>query len=150
MSASQALAGRRALVTGAGRGIGRAIAVRLAHDGADVVVNDVDAETAAATAETIRGAGRRAEVAFSVQFNTEDETDVVDTELTPPGVVQGAHLDTSALHSPMARDQDAGDQVQERRLPGPTGSDDGHLFPGAHLETRNLEHELANGVSECH
>ncbi|MDQ6796335.1 MAG: SDR family oxidoreductase [Chloroflexota bacterium] len=53
------LAGRRALVTGAGRGIGRAIALRLARAGADVVVNDLDPITAAATADEIRGLGRR-------------------------------------------------------------------------------------------
>lgn len=52
--------GRAALVTGAGRGIGRAIALRLARDGADVAVNDLDPDTAARTAGEIRGLGRAA------------------------------------------------------------------------------------------
>ncbi|PVG84330.1 3-hydroxybutyrate dehydrogenase [Nocardioides gansuensis] len=49
------LAGRRALVTGAGSGIGAAVAVRLADLGAGVVVADIDADRAGAVADRIGG-----------------------------------------------------------------------------------------------
>jgi 3-oxoacyl-[acyl-carrier protein] reductase len=48
-----------AVVTGAGRGIGRAICLALARDGADVVASDIDADGAAATAELVAAHGRR-------------------------------------------------------------------------------------------
>jgi 3-oxoacyl-[acyl-carrier protein] reductase len=55
------LSGRFALVTGAGQGLGEAIAIRLAREGAaGVVVNDLNPETAARTAEQVKAAGSRA------------------------------------------------------------------------------------------
>src|SRR5512139_1654762 len=56
------LDGRRALVTGAGRGIGRAIAIGLAECGADVVVSARGRDALEETAGSIRALGRRAEV----------------------------------------------------------------------------------------
>jgi NAD(P)-dependent dehydrogenase (short-subunit alcohol dehydrogenase family) len=49
-----------ALVTGAGRGIGEAIALLFAEEGANVVVNDVNEADASSTAEKIKGRGRQA------------------------------------------------------------------------------------------
>jgi NAD(P)-dependent dehydrogenase (short-subunit alcohol dehydrogenase family) len=60
------LEGRVALVTGAAAGNGRAIALRLARDGAAVVVNDIDAAGADAVAAEIRGSGRAIAVAGDV------------------------------------------------------------------------------------
>jgi 3-oxoacyl-[acyl-carrier protein] reductase len=51
------LEGKVAVVTGAGRGIGRATAVRFAQEGALVVVNDVDPDPAEETAAAVKEAG---------------------------------------------------------------------------------------------
>jgi NAD(P)-dependent dehydrogenase (short-subunit alcohol dehydrogenase family) len=55
------VSGRSAIVTGAGSGIGRAVALRLAASGASVIVNDLDGERAASVVSEIADAGGRAE-----------------------------------------------------------------------------------------
>ncbi len=53
------LADKIAIVTGAGRGMGRAIALRLAEEGAHIVTADIDGQTAHDTAVSVEALGRR-------------------------------------------------------------------------------------------
>lgn len=69
------------IVTGAASGIGRAIALRFGQEGAQVVVNDVSAEGAEATAQTIRERGGLA-LAAVANVASKDEVDrMFDTVL---------------------------------------------------------------------
>ncbi|WP_109530849.1 SDR family NAD(P)-dependent oxidoreductase [Nocardia aurea] len=54
------LTGRVAIISGAGRGIGRAIALKLAAEGAGVVVNDLDPEPAEETVAAVKSVGGEA------------------------------------------------------------------------------------------
>ena len=55
------LAGRKAIVTGASRGIGRAVALALAEEGADVALLATSESLLQGVAEEVRGLGRKAE-----------------------------------------------------------------------------------------
>lgn len=64
--------GKVALVTGAGQGIGRAIALRLANDGANIAIVDVKDDTMEAVANEVRKIGRKA-TTFKADVTKRDE-----------------------------------------------------------------------------
>ena len=67
-----AIHGKVALVTGAGQGIGRAIALRLANDGADIAIVDVKDEKMQTVADEVRALGRKA-TTFTADVSKRDE-----------------------------------------------------------------------------
>jgi 3-oxoacyl-[acyl-carrier protein] reductase len=85
------LDGRIALVTGGGRGIGRAISLALAEAGCDLAISYVEHEgTAASTAEDIRRAGRRVVIVKADVSRADDVARLVSTvesELGPIGIL---------------------------------------------------------------
>ncbi|HEX9822714.1 MAG TPA: SDR family NAD(P)-dependent oxidoreductase [Methylomirabilota bacterium] len=85
------LAGRIGLVTGAQQGIGQAIAVELAREGADVAINYLDDKAAAGrVAGEVRALGRRAVLVpgdVSRRADVEALVETVVKELGPPDIV---------------------------------------------------------------
>src|SRR4051812_6701479 len=91
LSRAQPLTGRVIAVTGAGRGIGRAVAARLAAAGAAVAIGDLDAELAVETAGALsaRPGGRLLGLSLDVTDTPsfEDFLRTVETELGPIDVL---------------------------------------------------------------
>ena len=69
------LEGKTAVITGAGRGIGKAVALAFAREGADVVVVEVDQDAGQETAQEIQALDRRS---ISVQTDVSDRDQVDD------------------------------------------------------------------------
>ena len=98
---------KRVVITGAGSGIGRAVALRLAREGARVGVLDVRADAAAATAESVVDLGGSA---VSAACDVGDETSVVraigtvasafgglDSVVACAGIVTSSHTEHMSL-----------------------------------------------------
>ena len=86
MEQTQRFAGKVALVTGSGRGIGRTIALRFAAEGADLVINYFrNREAADETAADIRALGRRAHIVRADMGSPEDIEQLVDAAGTAFG-----------------------------------------------------------------
>jgi NAD(P)-dependent dehydrogenase (short-subunit alcohol dehydrogenase family) len=98
----EALAGRTAVVTGGGRGLGRAIALRLAGDGLDVVLAGRDPEPLAETGAAIERAGGHALA--------------VPCDVTDPASVDALHSRVDEWRGP------ATVLVNNAGIPGPTAA----------------------------
>jgi 3-oxoacyl-[acyl-carrier protein] reductase len=71
------LKGKIALVTGSGSGLGKAIALGLAREGADIAVNDVNKENAESTAAEVKALGSRAMVVLASVASEDEVRDMV-------------------------------------------------------------------------
>ncbi len=88
MAPSTELEGKIAIVTGAGQGMGRAVAERLAASGARIVVNDVNASAAAGVAKAINSTGGDALAAPGDVTSKTDVDGIVETATSRFGDVQ--------------------------------------------------------------
>jgi 3-oxoacyl-[acyl-carrier protein] reductase len=96
------LSGKVAIVTGSARGIGRAIALKLAEVGADIVVNDIPAaaEALESTATEIRALQRQV-LAVTADVSSKDEVNrLVDAAVSTFG-----HIDIMVNNAGVTRDQ---------------------------------------------
>ena len=70
------LKGKKAIVTGAGQGIGRSIALKMAQEGADVVIAEMNPNTGTQTAKEIETLGRKA-LSISVDVANQKQVQVM-------------------------------------------------------------------------
>lgn len=132
------LAGKTALVTGAGRGIGRGCALALARAGADVAINDrTESDDARATAAEIAALGRRAVIVAGDAFERESCEQIMTRAVDSLG-----KLDILVSNPAFSRRGDFLDYDPElfrRTL-------DGTLAAGFHMSQFVARHLVARGV----
>ncbi|KII00258.1 3-ketoacyl-ACP reductase [Streptomonospora alba] len=109
------LSGENAIVTGGGSGIGRATALRLAGEGAGVLVADIDEETAQSAAEEIRSYGGTAEVVAGDLSDQQVVDRVAATAAERLGSVD-VLVNNAGIMDDMSAAADVGDAVWERLI----------------------------------
>jgi 2-hydroxycyclohexanecarboxyl-CoA dehydrogenase len=111
------LAGKVVLVTGAGRGMGQAMAERLAAEGARVAVTDIDADSALAAAKALEGAaGFRLDITDAAEVTA--RIDEITAALGPiDALVNNAGWDK--LSPFLDTDEDLWDRIIDINLRGP-------------------------------
>lgn len=109
------LNGKNAIVTGGGSGIGRATALRLAADGARVLVADLNAESAQAVADEITGAGGTAVAVVGDLSGQEVVDEVVATAVDRLGGID-ILVNNAGIMDDMSATADVTDAVWERLI----------------------------------
>lgn len=146
------LTGKKALVTGASRGLGRAIALSLAQAGADVAITyEKSADKAQAVADVITALGRRSEAIQADSANAQAIQDAVnrtaqtlgglDILVNNAGIARGGPLESMSLE-----DIDAVINVNIRGVVIATQAALAHLTEGGRII--NIGSCLANRVAQ--
>ena len=103
------LAGKVAVVTGSGRGIGRGLAIAMAKEGAKLVVNDLDKDPAEETAKLIKDAGAQAAVCVGGVDRRDGAQAIIDTAISNFGridiLVNNAGIIRDAMMHKMTEEQ---------------------------------------------
>jgi 3-oxoacyl-[acyl-carrier protein] reductase len=117
------LYGKVAIVTGSGEGIGKAIALRLAEDGADIVVDDIDFEKAQHVAALIKAIGRRALAVKADVTKSREVDEMFKTALRDLGKVDilvnnaGGHYQNEVMEFRYSKEE-TWDRIITRNLKG--------------------------------
>lgn len=142
------LAETTAIVTGSGQGIGRAIALRLAEEGATVAVNDLEEERAAETVAEIENAGGEALTAVADVTDYDDVESMVDRVVESEGgvdlLVNNAGWDR--LEWFVDQDPDIWDQLIDINLKGQINCS--HAVANHFVET-DTEGKIINIASDA-
>ena len=109
-----------AIVTGGGQGIGRAIVLRLAQEGADVVIGELNVSTASAVSGEVQGIGRSALVVRTDVANARDRRALVDAALSKFGKIDILVNNAGIIRvsDPLKITEDEWDQIQAVNVKG--------------------------------